>query len=163
MTILEGTKFSHMESKAAKDHMKNRKVLWNATFSMLGGNHILPTASSPPFTKFCDAPPHHVWNGGNIGKWNEGHKQPSLVSFFDVKLDGYTMDGNDFHEDMRVMLDRRHNGQGILDYQPADTVRQMQQNLYMKTGPALQAAKAQNYITRMTGAAKELKQNTMGV
>eukprot|EP00392_Amoebophrya_sp_AT5.2_P007402 g7416.t1 len=37
VTVLEATKFSHMEP-GGDDFMKKRKVLWNATFSLLGGN-----------------------------------------------------------------------------------------------------------------------------
>ncbi|CAD7934691.1 unnamed protein product [Amoebophrya sp. A25] len=164
ITILDGTKFSLFETNPkAIEHMKRRRVLWNATFSLGGGNHILPTASAPPFTKFCDAPPHHVFSGSNVGRFNQTHMEPSLVSFFDVKIDGYTTDGNDFHEDMRLMLDRRYPGQDILDFAPAATEARNQQRMYMKTGPALMLAKAKNYMANLAGQAQQLKQNTFGV
>lgn len=86
INIYEATKFSQLDNGLRNEkgvrignkrgrnevsgykHMKRHRKLWNATFNLGGGNHILPNAPAPPFRRFCDAPSYNVWDGTNIGK-----------------------------------------------------------------------------------------------
>lgn len=128
--INESTKFSWLD-KLGERYMTTHRPLWNATFKLNGGNHVLPNMAPnaiawdfsgippippwglPKMVRLCDAPVHRVWSGTNIGKWNEQTRGPTLNTWFDVKIRGMTMGHAFFEDTMRIMLDRRYAFQDL--------------------------------------------------
>lgn len=81
------------------------------------------------------------------GRWNNPHMEPTLISYFDVHIDGVTPLGAHFNDSMKVMLDRRPAYQGVWDFQRAHALGEMQRRTNQVEGPALWNAQLRNWFS----------------